>query len=205
MIGKKYGMRTVLSEEGLDKNGAILYLCKCECGKEKIVNGSSIRKSLSCGCKNYHPSIHKLSGTRIYRIWCGILKRCFDKKSPGYKYYGARGIGVSEKWKSFPNFFNDMGHPPFGCSVERKNNNEGYSKDNCKWATIKEQNNNKRNIRKITYQGITMNMTEWANHIGTSPPALHHRIVKLGIPIELALSIPFTRSNSAKKFTGEIK
>ena len=156
--------------------------------------------------RNYTRRLHGLSKTRTYKIWLSMRKRCYNNKDTSYIWYGAKGITVCNRWLySFENFLLDMGEAPHGASIERINNNKGYSKRNCKWATIREQNNNKSNVRKITYNGITLNLTAWAKKIETSPAALHHRIVNMKLPIEIALTTPFTRSNTSRKFIKEIK
>jgi len=128
------------------------YLCRCKCGKEKvaivtlIVNGTL----KSCGCRNAENHvIHGKSRTRIYRIWKGMRTRCLDPKSTAWRYYGGRGIQVCDEWSnSFDAFLRDMGEPPPKLSIDRINNDGNYEKSNCRWATAKEQANNKRQRRK---------------------------------------------------------
>jgi hypothetical protein len=104
---------------------------------------------------------------------------------------------VCERWrKSFEAFLEDMGPRPDGTSIDRIDSAKDYEPGNCRWATITEQNNNKSDTRLITFNGKTMNMTAWAREIGTSPSALHHRIANIGMSIEDALTIPFSRSNA---------
>jgi hypothetical protein len=88
-----------------------------------------------------------MSQTRVYRIWRGMLARCLNERSASYHYYGGRGITVCERWMTFENFLKDMGHPPDGRSLDRKNNNGNYEKRNCHWATRLEQAFNRRPTR----------------------------------------------------------
>jgi len=131
-------------------------LCKCNCGKETIVRGSDLKseKTKSCGCflkkggrlTHGHSKIGKVS--KVYMVWCDIKKRCNNKNNKDYKYYGGRGIKVCKRWSKFENFLRDMGEVPSGLTLDRINNDLGYFKKNCRWATRKEQANNQRSNRK---------------------------------------------------------
>lgn len=87
---------------------------------------------------------HGMAGTPIYQIWASMIQRCTNSKDKDYKDYGARGITVCKEWLKFEAFFSDMGHRPEGRSLDRRENDKGYSKDNCRWATAVEQANNRR-------------------------------------------------------------
>lgn len=135
----------------------------------------------------------------LYDIWAKMIDRCYNENNISYKYYGAKGIKVCERWlSSFDNFNADIGIRPAGTSLDRKDSKGNYEPSNCKWSTINEQNNNKSDTRKINFNGKTQSMTAWALEINTSPAALHHRLYKMNLPIDIALTIPFSRSNSGK-------
>ena len=133
----------------------------------------------------------------IYDIWAKMIDRCFNKNNISYQYYGAKGIKVCPEWlSSFECFKKDMGdRPSKNHTLDRVNNSLNYMPSNCKWSTIIQQNNNKSDTRIITFNEKTMNMSAWAKEIGTSPAALHHRIVKMNMSIDMALTIPFIRTN----------
>lgn len=200
----KFGRLTVLSRSEPDVRKRRAWICICECGKERIVDPQALKKgsSKSCGClrdelctKN-NTTHGESNRTPEYSSWCKMKERCFDKKCPAYKDYGGRGISACERWlNSYENFLEDMGRRPNGTSLERKNNSLGYSKENCKWATQQEQNNNKRSNRKITYLGETLNLFEMARRYGVDPKLFHQRL-KLGYSVERALTKKLPCRNS---------
>lgn len=145
------------------KNKHTFWLCKCNCGGFKSINGDSLVRGLSnsCGCVNRelsrnrckNRSIHNLAGTRFYRIWQNMKNRCLNPKHRSYKNYGGRGITICEKWLDFNNFKIDMYESyikhveEFGennTSLDRVNNTLGYFIENCRWATSAEQQQNTR-------------------------------------------------------------
>lgn len=129
--------------------------------------------------------------------WRGMIARCHDKNHISFSSYGARGISVCEQWRhSIRSFLEDMGPCPDGFSLERIDNNGNYCPENCKWASSHEQSNNRRTSRVISFEGKTMSMADWAREIGISTAILHYRITKMLLPIEVALTIPVSRSNS---------
>ena len=154
--GDIFGRLTVL-EKLPEKNhrNIEIFKCQCSCAAKTIINVPkpylTSGDTKSCGCLRKETTaarrtIHGMSETPEYEIWCGIKKRCYNPKSKSYPDYGARGITMSDEWKdSFEAFYQDMGpRPSLNHSIEREKNDQGYSKDNCKWATREEQNNNTR-------------------------------------------------------------
>ena len=96
---------------------------------------------------------HGFTGLPIYAIWLAMHQRCYNPKNKAYKYYGARGIKICDRWNWVQNFLGDMGHPPEGMSIERIDNDGDYCPENCRWATMEEQNQNKRGVRIFVYEG----------------------------------------------------
>ena len=121
--------------------------------------------------------MHGLSHTKIYNIWGTMVQRCHNPKRPMYKYYGGRGIQVCSRWKkSFLAFYKDMGNPPAGLTLERRNNKKGYSRQNCYWASKSEQQNNKQNNRLLIFRGKKQTLNQWANEIGMTDITLRGRL-----------------------------
>jgi hypothetical protein len=131
---------------------------------------------------------HGMKGTREYSIWGTMKKRCLKQNMPSYKYYGAKGITVCDKWLKFEGFFEDMGFSN-GLCLDRIDTSKGYYKENCRWVTYKENNRNKSN--NFLIEGKTC--AEWSEISGLSPQVIHYRIHKLKMnPIE-AVSMPLMR------------
>lgn len=126
----------------------------------------------------------------LYQTWCGMHRRCSDAKRDNFEHYGAKGVSVCERWSSFWAFVEDMGPKPFGHTLDRIDNSIGYEPCNCRWASITQQNNNKSNVRWITYNGRTQTLSQWANELGLTIAALHYRLAIAKMPIEKAICLP---------------
>lgn len=193
LTGKRFGRLTVVEYAGTNKVGkssAVTWHCKCDCGNDTIVMTNHLRtgNTSSCGCfvRERH-TIHGMWDTSIYRTWADIKKRCLNPNNKAYKHYGGRGITICERWLKFENFLADMGERPDGLTIERIDNDKGYSPENCRWATYKEQNRNSRRTRMISYFGETRCLSEWAEVLNINRTTLHWRLRKY--PPQIALNM----------------
>lgn len=120
-----------------------------------------------------------------YRAWYCMLMRCYNPKIKGYKDYGGRGITVCERWiRDYPAFLKDMGtRPTQSHSLERIENDKGYSPENCRWATKKEQQNNRRNNVQITHNGQTKTISQWADDFGVTRNVMYARYQRGHFPL----------------------
>jgi hypothetical protein len=169
------------------------WLCECECGNTKSIRSSDLTggKVRSCGCK--HQALkgasltrHGGRGTRTYRIWCAMKTRCSNPNAASYSRYGGRGIAVSPEWERFEAFLADMGECPDGMSIDRIDNNGGYSAGNCRWATKVQQANNTSTNIVIEHDGKRMTRSEWERSLGLGATTVRSRL-RRGLSLENAL------------------
>lgn len=205
ILCKKFGRLTIISYshcvDKYSKKGHSFihyYTCLCDCGKYCVVERNSVREghTLSCGCLNKdfckkQFSKHRLTKDPLYKIYYRIIRRCYDKKDVSYKNYGQRGIVVCSLWKEdFYNFYNwaiNNGYKK-GLSIDRIDNNYGYSPDNCRWATAKEQSNNKRNNIIVEWKGEQHTLKQWAEILNVNYKKLWERTQKRGWSFEKAIT-----------------
>lgn len=168
IVGERFGKLTIQRLYKDDK-GRRMAECLCDCGNSctRLLSNLVKRGDLydsNCGCQHRTTAIHGMYKSKEYHTWRKIKERCYNPNCCDYKNYGGRGIVMCDSWLySFKSFYDDMGPiPGKDYSIDRIDVNGGYSKENCRWATKKEQNINKRNTIYVTYRGKTLPATEWA-------------------------------------------
>lgn len=137
--------------------------------------------------------MHGMTGTRIHNIWRGMRARCYNPHVKDYKHYGGRGISMSDEWfNSFMSFYNWAMSNGYDdrLTIDRIDVDENYSAENCRWLTIKDQENNRSNNDVITFKGETMTQAQWAEKIGIDKRVLNNRLRRYGWSVERALTTP---------------
>lgn len=201
--GLRYSNLTVVREtERRSSSGAVFWLCECDCGNQIEVSGSNLASgnTKACGCLR---TTHGLTGAPEHQAWKHIWDRCHNVNSSGYHKYGARGIYVCPEWGTFEQFYADMGpRPGVEYSIERIDNDGPYSPENCRWATVKEQNNNRRSTRWVEAFGETLSLANavgrWGTPLGLSYSVVQARMNR-GMSAESALTTPLMRDYSNRK------
>ena len=190
-----FGLLVVQGFAGRSKWGA-KWECVCACGNITVVLGSNLTtgNTTSCGCERARViTKHGQSKPRTpeFVAWEHMIQRCTNSSDSQFYNYGGRGISVCDRWQvSFVAFFEDMGpRPSDKHSIERIDNNDGYHPKNCRWATSLEQNRNRRNNNRITFQGETLCLEDWAIRYNVNRETLRRRILR-NWPLELAFTRP---------------
>lgn len=211
--GYRYGKLLVLEKGPSRKGRANAYWwCLCDCGNKVLVCGGNLQSgnTTSCGCyqkecaREAQRSVflkHDLSRSRLYGIMHGMKTRCYNTNDPGYIKYGGRGIYICDEWRedfmAFYNWAQQNGYKK-ELSLDRIDNDGPYSPDNCRWATPKEQQNNTRCNKLVTFNGITMNVTQWSEKLNMDPEVLRQRI-KRGWTYEEITTTPVGTRRASRK------
>ena len=168
LSNQTFGYLTVISFDGI-RNKHTYWLCRCCCGKQRSLQTSRLttNKVTSCGCMNprTQKSMVISSHKRLYSVYSSMLSRCENPKSISYKYYGERGVTICDEWHDYAVFkewalangYNDT------LSIDRIDNNKGYSPDNCRWIPLGDQHKNQSNNILITHNGETHILKEWCD------------------------------------------
>ena len=196
LTGQRFG-RLVVLERAENRAERTYWRCQCDCGKIKDISTKTLRNgsTQSCGCLQKERASqangrHRMRHTRIYGIWLGIRRRCYDKENVGYELYGGRGITVCDEWRDSFEAFRDWamanGYRD-DLTIDRINSDGPYSPENCRWATQKEQQNNRRNNRLIEFNGEVHTESEWAEITGIKVATIYARL-RYGWSVERALT-----------------
>lgn len=212
LTGHRYGkLYVVRRSDNIGKK--VAWLCRCDCGAEKVVLGTNLQRGLtkSCGCyrrdywreaKTKYPKRSK----RLSRIYTSMKDRCYKETDLAYSYYGGRGIKVCDEWRSDPGTFYAWAYstgynddaPRGECTLDRIDVNGDYFPNNCRWISSKEQARNRRSNRVLSYKGEKHCLVEWAEICGIRYSVLRNR-VHSGWSIERALSEPVHNNNDRKE------
>lgn len=205
LSGKTYNELKALHREGSSPKGAALWRFRCSCGAEVVLPAGRVARGelRSCGhlgvayrksdkgWKKHGESSHSSTSSSTYITWQSMKSRCQNPNNPDYPRYGGRGVVVCERWQVYQNFLDDMGPRPDGHTLDRRENDKGYDKENCRWASAKEQARNRRSSSKLllTHEGVTKSVYDWADEVGIDSNTLRRR-VHLGWSTDRVLRTP---------------
>ena len=208
--GQRFGRLLVLKRVENNKFNQVRWLCRCDCGNEKIVTANSLRNgdTRSCGClkkeqdyKNIIKVKHNMTNTRLYSIWRGMKSRCSSKNGKKHEFYYDKGIKICDEWKNdFINFYNwamTNGYKD-DLTIDRIDNDGNYEPNNCRWATVTEQNNNQSNNIRIKYEEFEYSLKDLSVKYNIKVSTLNSRL-KNGWDIEKALNTPVQKKKKNKE------
>lgn len=193
LVGQRFGRLEVIREAGNNKHGQRIFLCRCDCGKEIETKSYYLRQgdTKSCGCLHRECVIrqettHGRTRTPEWNSWVKIKQRCTDPNDKNYKSYGGNGRTMAPEWiESFELFLTEIGPKPIGLgySVDRIDNTKGYVPGNIRWATWKEQANNRSSTVLYSYNGIDLCISDWAKEIGVKRETISDLLKKAGLSV----------------------
>lgn len=202
LAGSRFGKLTVVEFSHRKKvagGTVIFWRCVCDCGKESVVRSVELSSggTKSCGCLRLNSGdrtrTHGMSKTKVYELWSAMVQRARGNRAATYVKHG---IGVCQDWLEFERFYADMGNPPGPAySVERIDNDKGYSPSNCKWLPMREQWRNRRNTNLLEFEGKMLSIREIGEITGVNHATLRHRLVVQGMTLERAVQ-PVARGRS---------
>lgn len=198
ITGQKFGRLTVESYAG---KGRWKVVCDCGIRKSIQTNHLSSGATKSCGCLCSETTTkrltkHGMTGSAEYESWYDMRRRVFKKNRPNYRWYGAKGITICDEWLSFDTFYSDMGKRPEGTSLDRIDNTKGYCKENCRWATSKQQSRNRSTNLHVTYNGKDYVLPDLCDELCVSYELVRQRVWR-GWNIEEAVTRPIKGFSSS--------
>lgn len=182
LTGQRFTRLTVLSYEGTNKNHHSKWKCICDCGETVISDIGSLRagRTKSCGCLTRYKGENRMRNGEythpLYKLWSGIKHRCSNKNLKKAHIYAKKGITVCERWNDFKKFVEDMGPRPPGTSIDRIDGSKGYSPENCRWATPKQQANNTAANRLLSANGSQKTVAQWSEQTGIKSNTIIYRL-----------------------------
>lgn len=207
LSGQRFGKLVALSICGRNKNNAVIWLCKCDCGNYVEVLSISLiaGHTKSCGCMKGYKKKHGDSGSRLYRVWISMKQRCQNSKNKAYQFYGGKGIKVCEEWNNYSCFkqwaikngYDDMAKNK-ECTLDRIDVNGDYEPLNCRWVSMAEQNRNKSYHRYVVYQGKKLTVTQLAKKVGMNKETLVYRL-NAGWTVDDAINKPIKSHKNLHK------
>ena len=201
LTGDTYGRLTVIElSEKRSPSKHVMWVCQCECGNTIIATSNHLRTGTtkSCGCLNKetranlcrsrvkHGNARRGAVSPEYMTWCNMISRCSEFSEDHMHYYD-RGISVCDRWLSFENFLSDMGRRPQGLSIDRIDNDKVYEPGNCRWATWRQQLNNKSTNRYIEVDGENISLADASRRYGLNYNTLRSRVYIMGMSGEQAI------------------
>lgn len=203
LTGKQFGRLTVIerAEDQVSPSGRhrAMWLCKCECGNTKVINGENLKggKTLSCGCLHRQRAReamlkHGDTDSRLYNVWSAIKRRCYKQDDPAYSWYGGRGVKMCEEWRNdysaFREWALESGYRYDAkrgeCTLDRVDNDGDYTPSNCRWVSMKEQANNKSTNHYIAFGDVTHTIAEWAEILDMPYSKLRKQLADCDFDIE---------------------
>ncbi|QOY37065.1 hypothetical protein AWH56_005335 [Anaerobacillus isosaccharinicus] len=193
LTGQQFGKLIVLERARNSKSGNARWICKCICEKITTVIGSHLRSghTTSCGCNKISDKANGHAKERLYRIWTGMHRRCYDRNADNYKWYGGKGIFICEEWHNFLTFrewsldngYNDE------LTIDRIDSYKNYSPDNCRWQTQKKQMNNVSSNNILSYEGREYTQSEFAEEFNLKYHTVVNRL-RLGWSLKRIVNTP---------------
>ena len=199
VLNKRFGRLSVIERVDNNKHGQARWRCRCDCGNEVIVTGYKLTSghTRSCGCLKIESTgnqrrTHGDTGSRLYVCWQHMKNRCNNPLDKYFCNYGGRGISVCPEWDSYEKFkewafahgYRD------DLTLDRIDVNGNYCPENCRWTTMQEQQNNRRNNHYVEFCGEVHTLADWARIIGINRDVLQMRINKLKWSVEKAFTTP---------------